>query len=154
LRGMSLVNAVQCQRVLRDLIVSHENGAPSTSREKMLYRHGNYVIISVMMKRLRNRIESTQIIDPGEVAALISPSLDLLRQQAFDLGQLRLNGAGPLAFFRNQGNVVAFLADLMEEHYRLATDPAIAPLRNIQNAADAYPRKRLIDYMSSKAPQI
>ncbi len=42
----------------------------------------------------------------------------------------------------------------MEEHYRLATDPAIAPLRNIQNAADAYPRKRLIDYMSSKAPQI
>lgn len=154
LRGMSLVNAVQCQRVLRDLIVSYENGAPSASREKMLYRHGNYAIISVMMKRLRNRIVSTQILIPSEVAALISPSLDLLRQQAFDLGQLRLNGAGPLAFFRNQGNVVAFLADLMEEHYRLATDPAIAPLRNIQNAADAYPRKRLIDYMSSKAPQI
>lgn len=154
LSGIRLVNVVQCQRVLRDLIVGYENGAPSASREKMLYRHGNHTIMAVMMKRLRNRIAAAQIIDPGEVAALVSPPLDLLRQQAFDLGQLRLNGAGPLAFFRNQGSVVAFLADLMEEHYGLASDQAIAPLRNIQSTADAYPRKRLIDYMSSKAPQI
>lgn len=154
LSGMRLVNVVQCQRVLRDLIVGYENGAPAASREKMLYRHGNHVIMAVMMKRLRDRIAAAQVIDPGEVAALVSPSLDLLRQQAYDLGQSRLNGAGPLAFFRNQSNAVAFLADLMERHYGLAGDPAIAPLRNIQNAADAYPRKRLIDYMSSKAPQI
>lgn len=154
LSGMRLVNAVQCQRALRDLIVGYENGAPSASREKMLYRHGNYVIMAVMMKRLRNRIAAAQVIDPGEVAVLVSPSLDLLRQQAFDLGQLLLSGEGPLAFFRGQGNVVAFLTDLMEQHYGLVSDPAIAPLRNIQNAADAYPRKRLIDYMSIKAPQI
>lgn len=154
LSGMRLVNAVQCQRVLRDLIVGYENGAPPASWEKMLYRHGNYTIMAVMMKRLRNRIAAAQVIDPGEVAALVSPSLDLLRQQAFDLGQARLNGAGPLAFFRNQGNVVAFLVDLMEGHYRLTGDPAITPLRNIQNVADSYPRKRLIDYMLSKAPQI
>ena len=57
-------------------------------------------------------------------------------------------------YFRNQGNVAAFLADLMETHFALAADPAIAPLRNIQNAADAYPRKRLIDYLSSRAPQL
>jgi len=42
----------------------------------------------------------------------------------------------------------------MEAHFALAADPAIAPLRNIQNAADAYPRKRLIDYLSSRAPQL
>jgi len=154
LSGMRLVNVVQCQRVLRDLIVGYENGARTASQEKMLYRHGNHAIMAVMMKRLRNRIAAAQVIDPGEVAALVSPSLDLLRQQAFDLGQSRLNGAGPLAFFRNQGSVVAFLADLMEGHYGLAGDPAITPLRNIQMAADAYPRKRLFDYMSSKAPQI
>lgn len=59
-----------------------------------------------------------------------------------------------LAYFRNQGNVAAFLADLMETHYTLTADQAIAPLRNIQNAADAYPRKRLLDYLSSRAPQL
>ena len=154
LTGMRLVNVVQCQRVLRDLIVGYENGASAASREKMLYRHSNYVVMAVMMKRLRNRIAAAQVIDPGEVAALVSPSLDQLRQQAFELGEPRLNGTGALAFFRNQSNVVGFLADLMEEHFGLASDPAIAPLRNIHNAADAYPRKRLIDYMSSKAPQI
>ncbi|KTT29576.1 abortive phage resistance protein [Pseudomonas oryzihabitans] len=154
LSGMKLVNAIQCQRTLRDLVVGYENGAPAASREKMLYRHGNYVIMAVMMKRLRNRIAAARVLEPGEVAALVSPRLDDLRQQAFDLGQVRLNGTGPLAYFRNQGNVVAFLADLMEGHYGLGGDPAVAPLRNIQNAADDYPRKRLIDYMSSKAPQI
>jgi len=154
LSGMRLVNVVQCQRVLRDLIVAYENGAPAASREKMLYRHGNHAIMAVMMKRMRDRIAAAQVIDPDEVATLVSPSLDLLRQQAFDLGQPQLNGKGALAFFRNQSNVVGFLADLMEKHYGLASDSAVAPLRNIQNAADTYPRKRLIDYMSSKAPQI
>lgn len=154
LSGMRLVNAVLCQRVLRDLIVGYENGAPAASQEKMLYRHGNHAIMAVMMKRLRGRIAAAQIVNPGEIAALVSRPLDQLRQQAFGLGQSQWNGTGALGFFRNQGNVVVFLADLMEEHFGLASDPAIAQLRNIQNAADAYPRKRLIDYMSSKASQI
>jgi hypothetical protein len=42
----------------------------------------------------------------------------------------------------------------MEKHYVLAADPAVAPLRNIHSAADAYPRKRLIDYLASRAPQL
>jgi hypothetical protein len=70
------------------------------------------------------------------------------------LGQQRLTFEGPLAYFRNQSNVTAFLADLMETHFALTADPAIAPLRNIQTAADVYPRKRLFDYLSSRAPQL
>jgi hypothetical protein len=107
-----------------------------------------------MMKRLRSRIGRAAVIDPATIPVLISQPLDQLRQQAFDLGQQRLVLEGPLAYFRNQGNVAAILADLMETHFVLAGDPAIAPLRNIQNAADAYPRKRLIDYLSSRAPQL
>ena len=106
------------------------------------------------MKRLRNRIRAAAVIDPATIPALISQPLDQLRQQTFDLGEQRLILEGPLAYFRNQGNVTAFLADLMETHFALAADPAIAPLRHIQNAADAYPRKRLIDYLSSRAPQL
>ncbi|HHO8039104.1 TPA: AIPR family protein [Pseudomonas aeruginosa] len=154
LAGVALVNAVLCHRAIRTLVVRYEQNAAPRSQERLIYRHGIHVITAVMMKRLRNRISAAAAIDSAAIPALISQSLDQLRQQTFDLGQQRLFGEGPLAFFRNQGNVAAFLADLMETHFALGADPALAPLRNIQNAADAYPRKRLIDYLSSRAPQL
>lgn len=154
LSGASLVNAVLYHRAIRSLVVDYEQNAPARSQERLIYRHGTHVITTVMMKRLRNCIRAAAVIDPATIPALISQPLDQLRQQAFDLGKQRLILEGPLAYFRNQGTVAAFLADLMETHFALATDPAIAPLRNIQNSADAYPRKRLIDYLSSRAPQL
>lgn len=154
LPGVVLVNAVLCHRAIRTLVVDYEQKAPARSQERLIYRHGVHVITAVMMKRLRNRICAAAVIDPATIPALISHPLDQLRQQAFDLGRQRMLLEGPLAYFRNQGNVVALLADLMETHFVLAGDPAITPLRNIQNAADAYPRMRLIDYLSSRAPQL
>lgn len=149
-----LVNAVLYHRAIRTLVVDYEQNAPARSQERLIYRHGIHVIATVMMKCLRNRIRTVTVVDPATIPALISQPLDQLRQQTFDLGQQRLILEGPLAYFRNQGNVVAFLTDLMEAHFALGADPALAPLRNIQNAADAYPRKRLIDYLSSRAPQL
>ena len=154
LSGALLVNAVLYHRAIRTLVVDYEQNAPARSQERLIYRHGIHVITTVMMKRLRNRIRAASVIDPAAIPALISQPLDQLRQQTFDLGGQRLILEGPLAYFRNQGNVAAFLADLMEAHFALGADPALAPLRNIQNAADAYPRKRLIDYLSSRAPQL
>ena len=154
LPGATLVNAVLCHRAIRALVVDYEQIAPARSQERLVYRHGVHVITAAMMKRLRNRIGAAAAIDPATIPGLISQPLDQLRQQAFDLGQQRLTFEGPLAYFRNQGNVAAFLADLMETHFALGADQAIAPLRNIQNAADAYPRKRLLDYLSSRAPQL
>ena len=154
LTGVAVINAVLCHRAIRTLVVGYEQNAPARSQERLVYRHGIHVITTAMMKRLRNRIGAAAIVDSATIPALISQALDQLRQQTFDLGQQRLVLEGPLAYFRNQGNVVAFLADLMETHFALGADPAIAPLRNIQNAADAYPRKRLIDYLSSRAPQL
>lgn len=154
LSGALLVNAVLYHRAIRSLVVDYEQNAPARSQERLIYRHGIHVITTVMMKRLRNRIRAAAIIDPAAIPALISQPLDQLRQETFDLGGQRLILEGPLAYFRNQGNVAAFLAELMEAHFALSADPALAPLRNIQNAADAYPRKRLIDYLSSRAPQL
>jgi len=154
LPGVALVNAVLCHRAIRTLVVDYEQKAPARSQERLIYRHGIHVITAVVMKRLRNRIDAAAVIDPAVIPALISQPLDELRQQTFDLGQQRLVVQGPLAYFRNQSNVLAFLVDLMETHFALTADPAIAPLRNIQNAADTYPRKRLFDYLSSKAPQL
>lgn len=156
LTGAALVNAVLCHRAIRALVVDYERRAPARSQERLIYRHGIHVITAVMMKRLRNRIGAAAVVDVPAMNALLSQAdtLDQLRQQAFSLGQKRLTFEGPLAYFRNQSNVTAFLADLMETHFALTADPAIAPLRNIQTAADVYPRKRLLDYLSSRAPQL
>lgn len=154
LTGVALVNAVLCHRAIRTLVVDYEQKAAARSQEKLIYRHALHVITAVMMKRLRQRIGAAAVIDAASIPALISQPLDQLRQQTFDLGRQRLLGEGPLAYFRNQGSVASFMADLMETHFALTADPVLPNLRNIKNAADAYPRKRLLDYLSGKAPQL
>lgn len=154
LSGAALVNAVLCRRAIRALIVGYEQTAVARSQERLIYRHAIHVMAAVMMKRLRRRIHAAEVMDVAIIPGLLSLPLDQLRQQTFDLGQKRLIFQGPLAYFRNQGHVVAFLADLMETNFGLSVDPVVTQLRNIQDAADAYPRKRLLDYLSSHAPQL
>lgn len=154
LTGVALVNAVLCHRAIRTLVVDYEQKAAARSQEKLIYRHAIHVITAVMTKRLRQRIGAAAIIDATTIPGLISQPLDQLRQQTFDLGRQRLLGEGPLAYFRNQGSVASFMAELMETHFALAADPALPNLRNINTTADAYPRQRLLDYLSGKAPPL
>lgn len=154
LPGTVLVNAVLCHRAIRAFIVGYEQNASRRSQEKLIYRHGSHVITAVMMKRLHKHIQTVFVIDTSKLGKMISQPLDELRQQAFELGEQQLIDQGPLAYFRDQGNVVAFLDKLMETHFDLTADPAIAELRNILNKEDTYPKKRLFDYLSSKAPQL
>lgn len=154
LTGTTLINAVLSYRAIRSVVLDNEQKASTKSQERLIYRHGTHVITAAMMKRLRNRICAAAVIDAATIPAMISLPLDQLRQEAFDLAKDRLKFEGPLAYFRNQGHVASYLADLMEKHYVLAADPAVSPLRNIHGAADAYPRKRLIDYLASRAPQL
>jgi hypothetical protein len=152
LAGVTLVNAVLYYRAIRAVVVGYEQNARNL--ERLIYRHGVHVIAAVMMKRLHARVSATDVLDPAPIARLISQPLDELRQQTFDRARQLIVLGGPLAYFRNQGNVAGFLADLMEVHFALASDPAIGPLRNVQNAAAAYPRKRLLDYLAIHAPQL
>ncbi|WP_448133492.1 AIPR family protein [Stenotrophomonas rhizophila] len=154
LTGVALVNAVLCHRAIRMLVVSYEQRAAARSQEKLIYRHAIHVITAVMMKRLHQRIRTATVIDAAAIPGLISQPLDELRQQTFDLGQQRLLAEGPLSYFRNQSSVTSFTADLMASHFVLTADPTLPTLRNINTAADAYPRKRLLDYLSGKAPQL
>lgn len=143
-----------CYRAIRAAVLDNEQKAPAKGQERLIYRHGSQVITAAMMKRLRTKIGAASAMEAAAIAPLISLPLDQLRQEAFDLAKQRLNFEGPLAYFRNQGNVASFMADLMEKHYALTADPAVAPLRNVPSAADAYPRKRLLDYLASHAPQL
>lgn len=154
LTGVAVVNAVLCHRAIRTLVVSYEQRAAARSQEKLIYRHAIHVITAVMMKRLRQRIGAATVIDAATIPGLISQPLDELRQQTFDLKQQYPLGDGPLAYFRNQSSVASFMADLMAAHFGLTADPTLPTLRNINTAADAYPRKGLLDYLSGKAPQL
>ena len=155
LPGTTVINAVLCVRAIRPLVVEYEKNAPARSQERLIYRHGLHVMMAVAMKRLRDRAKAVAVVDEGELPALLSRPVDELRQQILDLVQSHLIAEGPLAYFRRQGSVVACLTELMETHFALSADPAVQPLRNIQNAADdVYPRKRLIDYLSTRAPQL
>ncbi len=154
LTGAALINAVLCSRVVRDLLLSSELRATSRSQERLVYRHGVHAITAVLMKRLRTKIRAPLPMDPAALPALVSQPFDEMRQQAFDIARGRLIGEGPLAYFRNQGNVVSFLSELMTTNFGLGADPAIATLRNVAGPAEAYPRKRLFDYLSPRAPQI
>ena len=154
LPGVVLVNTVLCDRVVREFIAGYDRRTRTGSKEKLIYRHGAFAIAATIIKRLRDRIEAATVIDAATLPALISRPLDELRQQAADIGQQRLASDGPLAYFRNQGNVVAFLVDLMEMHFGLSNDPAVAALRNVRVAGEAYPRKGLMDYLAGHAPQL
>lgn len=153
LTGVALVNAVLCHRTIRKLVVGYEQGASSRS-EKLICRHGLYVITTVIMKRLHKRINAATIMNFDEISSLISGPLDQLRQQTVNLGGQRLTHKGALAYFRSQGDVVAFLDELMERYFGLSADPALNSLRNSQGANEDYPRQRLFDFMINRAPQI
>ncbi|MFC1080101.1 AIPR family protein [Pasteurella multocida] len=154
LTGVALVNAVLCNRAIRKLVVGYEQGAPNRSQEKLIYRHGLYVISAVMMKCLRNRISAEDVINYDEIHSSISAPLDQLRQQTFELGQQKLTHKGALAYFKNQADVMDFFVDLTEKHFGLSADQAIKALRNIHNIKENYPRERLIKFMLDRAPQI
>lgn len=156
LRGVYVINAVLCYQEIRKLLIQADRQAPSKSLERMIYRHGLYAIASIMMKRLRQHIKSVSVIDADKISQMISHPFDELRHQAFELGRKSLINMGALAYFRNQGDVVAYLSELMEINFSLSEDTGLIHLKNVQmeTQRESYPREKLFEYLSSKAPQI
>ncbi len=148
------MNAVHCHRAIRSLVIDYEQRAPLRSQERLVYRHGGNVISSVMLKRLRKSINSTNVIEPDGLSQLISAELDALRETSAELFSRHATN-GPLSFFRNQTDVIPYIAEVMEIHFNLSTDPAVQELRaRHREDKDGYPRKRLINYLVSRAPQL
>jgi len=154
LSGATLVNSVLCHRAIRSLVIDYEQRAPARSQERLVYRHGVNVIASVMLKRLRNRINLMGVINPEGLTQLFSVELDQLRETSAQLFS-RHAPSGPLSFFKSQTDVIPYIAEVMETHFNLAADPTVQELRRrYQEDRDGYPRKRLIEFLSSRAPQL
>lgn len=154
LPGSVLVNTVLCLRAVRDLVVDYEQRAPARSQERLVYRHGANVIAYVMLKRMRKHIDSHELISPEALAQKISVELDQLRDTSAQLFS-RHAPSGPLSFFKSQTDVIPYIAEVMETHFNLTADPTVQELqRRYQEDKDGYPRKRLIEFLSSRAPQL
>lgn len=154
LSGAVLVNSILCLRAIRDMVTDYEQRAPARSQERLVYRHGGNVIAYVMLKRLRKYIEGPELLKRADLPQRISAELDQLRETSAQLFS-RHAPSGPLSFFKSQTDVIPYTAQVMEAHFNLSAESALQELRaRYREDRDGYPRKRLIDYLASRAPQL
>lgn len=156
LPGSVLINAVLCQRVMRGLLQESEQHAPARSQERLIYRHGIYVIMAVMQKQLAKLIEGGAVLDADRISTLVSRPLDDLRQHAVDLWQQQYLNEGALAFFKAMDLTTPFLIALMKKHYGLENfQEERNPERLGRLAQDEISLTQdLVERLSKAAPQL
>ena len=156
LTGTYVINAVLFYREVRKLLIEADRQSSARSLERMLYRHGIFAITSIIMKRLQKYIKSASVINVERVRRIISFPLDELRQQASDLWTKMAVHEGALVYFKNIGNVITYLDNLMEINFNLSGDSIVNNLRSVSvnPQQENFPREKLFTYLSSKAPQI
>lgn len=151
LKATRLLNATLIYQILQNKILGYEQA--SSGSEKLIIRHGKYTMIAVMMKRLtKHWIDAANVVDEARLRESVSQPLDELRQQLVDLFTKYTYYKGPLAFFRNQSDVVGFLNSLMRIHFDLLDDVALDKMTS--NPSDDFPQKSQFDYLIQRAPQI
>ena len=123
----------------------------SRNFERLVYSHGNYAAAWILCKRLRKAIDGKALLNDARISTDLSRPFDELRQTLQD--ETRKQYRGPLAVFRNQGEVLPVLVEVAVHHYGLASDPTVAHKRTQQRPGQAYPVD-FFEYLVSKAPQI
>ena len=150
LRAIKLLNATLVYQTLQSVILAYERG--SQGQEKLILRHGKFVIIAVMMKRLNKQwIDLERIVDIEKLKNTLSSPLDELRQQVID-SFISTAYKGPLAFFKSQADVVDFIDRIMRTHFWLVSDIALDKMP--KGLFDKFPKESRFNYMVQRAPQI
>lgn len=153
-----LANAVQLNRYIQKRAMVESSAA--TGLERLTYKHGAYALAWAMAKRVQTAINGTTLIDENKLTVELSTPFDELRQTLWDTtksiimvagGSLYIKG--PLALFRNQGDVLSLLERLLVHHYDLSADPALPHKKSRFAPGQLYPID-LFSYLVSKAPQI
>lgn len=158
--SFKLINAVKCYKAIREVVTESESS--STGSEKLIYRHGVMVFASVLMKKLRDKINGQALLDETEIRRLISQPLDDLRQQAVDsFGNGNTGGYKPLGFFRNLTHGTPYVADLYQWQAQLNDDDTqvaerlkatLDPLN--PSVKDQYRQMHHINFVLSKTSQL
>ena len=152
LTGIELANAVRALRYIQCRMLTEVRAA--SGLERLTYKHGGYGLGFVLVKRIRQAIAGAKLIDDAKLKTELGAAFDTARQTLWGAVQPKTALKGPLAIFRNQTDAIPLIRDVMIDHYDLANDPAIAPLKAKVSLTDPYPQKALFDFLSAKAPQI
>jgi AIPR protein len=149
LTGLKLANAVRVNRYIQKRM--ENESAQATKQDRLIYKHGNYAVAWILAKRVNSAIGSAALIDENKLATQLSSAFDKLRQVHLEM--TKLVKRGPLALFRNQGDVIPLVQDVTIEHYDLKGDAVIDHKVKQQKPGQPYPEE-LFAYLMSKAPQI
>jgi hypothetical protein len=149
LSGTKLANAVRVNRYIQKRMESE--AAQANKQDRLIYRHGNHSVAWVLAKRLASAISGPSLIEEKKLATEMGGPFDKLRQ--VHLEKTKALNRGPLALFRNQGDLIPLVQSIAIEHYDLGTDPVIDHKIKQQKAGQPYPEE-LFGYLASKAPQI
>lgn len=153
LTGAQLVNMVKFFRFVRDVIAA--NAEASKGSERLFYKHGAFVVASVLAKQFRKRVDDTEVMKQDAINALLSAPLDQCRQTCWDKASpLVGQGRSVLAYFQNQGNTVRLMDRCMAAHYGLEQTEAYKALKAVADKKEAFPQEKVFRYLVTQAPQI
>jgi hypothetical protein len=102
LSALQLINTVYLYRAAENILAAAERG--ESGRDKLIIKHGRFVIISLMFHSNPSLVSRSEIITYYEALDLVSPLLDTIRQSVIDHTNNRLDQTlrGPLFFFRSE----------------------------------------------------
>lgn len=151
LTAQKLVNAVRVNRYVQQRIMREANYA--VNLERLIYKHGNFSVAWILLKRLKTSINSASLIDFERIKSNLSTPFDTLRQSILDNTRPLTYERGPLSLFRNQTYTIPLLQEILVSYYGLSADPVVGHKKGQQKIGEPYPID-LFNYLISKAPQI
>jgi hypothetical protein len=148
LQGGMAINAVNCYSVIQDLCTQAERSSPSP--EKLVYRHFNYSIATLLMAQFKSSIDHHEIISETDFSTQVSQAFDELRQQFFDSFTALAAGGAPHAYFKRLSDTSLLMNTVWIEYLNLGQDQAVITKQQRLQSGDPY-NQNLFNYLATKA---
>jgi hypothetical protein len=148
LQGAMAINAVNCYLVIQDLCTQAERSSPSP--EKLVYRHFNYSITTLLMAQFKSSIDHHEIISETVFSTQVSQAFDELRQQFFDSYTALAAGGAPHAYFKRLSDTSRLMKTVWIEYLNLGQDQAVIAKKQRLQVGDPYNQK-LFSYLATEA---
>jgi len=151
LTGSKAINAVAVYKAIHTLLDAADKS--SLSPEKLVYRHCNYALTSILIKQLKDKIEGGAILTGEQISRLISGPFDELRQKFWDQYQVDGIGHAHHAFFKRITDVARLTKKVLIAYQNMNEDQTVKNLQGRLVMQDPY-NQALVNYLSGKAVQI
>ena len=152
LSGSVAINAVTAYNKIHGLLNNADRTSPSP--ERLVYRHCGYALASILLKRLKNKIDSAEILTAAQVEVLIGQPFDELRQQFADQYAVVGVGSAPHALFKRIPDTARITQKVAIEDQALSGDETVNTLLTRAVPADDPYNQALTNYLAGKAGQI